>query len=133
VVAARDWTGPWQQAAAGKPALARDWAQAVSAYGPEDLVRAEVELHLRGQLETLHDALLAEPPDRDAAALVGATLVDLDLDRPEALAETVAVLGDRLLAELGLDEPTFGGPLHALLGALAAGYARALVEAAVEG
>jgi hypothetical protein len=38
----------------------------------------------------------------------------------------VAVLGDRLLSELGLDEVTFAGPLHGLLGSLAAGYARAL-------
>jgi len=90
------------------------------------MVRAEVELHLRGHLETLHDALLAEPPDAPAADGVGAGLVALSLDRPEALAATVAVLGDRLLTELGLDEVTFAAPLHALLGALAAGYARAL-------
>ena len=132
-MAARDWTGPWQQAPAGKPALAHDWAQAVSAYGPQDTARAEVELHLRGHLETLHDALLAEPPDREAAAQVGATLVRRELARPEVLEATVAVLGDRLLAELGLDEPTFARPLHALLGALAAGYTRALLETAGRG
>ena len=76
------------------------------------------------------DALLAEPPDGPAAEAIGAALVALELDRPEALGATVAVLGDRLLAELGLDGVTFAGPLHGLLGALAAGYARALVEAA---
>lgn len=133
MVAARDWTGPWQQVTAGKPALAHDWAQAVIPYGPVGMIRAEVELHLRGHLETLHDGLLAEPPDAPAAAGVGAALVELELDRPEALGATVAVLADRLLAELGLDEPTFARPLHALLGALATGYTRALVAATVEG
>ena len=132
-MAAQDWTGPWEQAAAGKPALAHDWAQGVSVYGPEDTVRAEVQLHLRGHLETLHDALLAEPPDRAAAAGVGAHLVALELARPEVIEVTVAVLGDRLLAELGLDEATFARPLHALLGALAAGFTRAMLAAAVPG
>jgi hypothetical protein len=132
-VAAHEWADPWTAAEPGKPALARDWAQAVTPFGPEGTVRAVVELHLRGHLETLHDALLAEPPDAAAAAAIGAALVGLELDRPEALGATVAVLADRLLAELGLDEVTFAGPLHGLLGALAAGYARALVEAATAG
>ena len=125
-MAVHERSDPWQQVPPGKPALARDWAQALTPYGPEGMVRAEVELHLRGHLETLHDALLAEPPDAAAADGVGTGLVALSLDRPEALAVTVAVLGDRLLAGLGLDEVTFAAPLHALLGALAAGYARAL-------
>jgi len=125
-VGARDWTAPWQPAAAGKPALARDWALAVTPFGPAGTGRAEVELHLRRHLESLHDALLAEPPDGAAAERVGAALVGLRLDDPGALAATVAVLGDRLLVELGLDEVTFAGPLHGLLGSLAAGYARAL-------
>ncbi len=124
-MAAQDWTGPWQQAPAGKPALAHDWAQAVSAYGAAGTVRAEVQLHLRGHLETLHDALLGEPPDVDAAERIGAELARA-LERPEALGATVAVLGERLLPELGLDGVTFASPLHTLLGALAAGYARTL-------
>jgi hypothetical protein len=126
-VAARDWTAPWQQVTAGKPTLARDWAHAVTPFGPEGTARAEVALWLRPHLETLHDALLAVPPDTRAAGRVGAALVRRGLDDPEVLAMTVAVLGERLLPGLGLDEVTFGGPLHTLLGALAAGYARALV------
>jgi hypothetical protein len=129
-VAARDWTAPWQQVTAGKPALARHWSQAVTPFGPAGTVRAEVELLLRPHLEALHDAVLADPPDTGAAERVGAALVGRGLDDPAALAATIAVLGDRLLPELGLDEVTFAGPLHTLLGALAAGYARALVEAA---
>jgi hypothetical protein len=125
-VAARSWAGPWQHQPAGKPALARDWARALSRFGPAATGLPEVQLHLRGHLETLHDALLAEPPDAAAAAQVGAALVERGLVDPEAVAVTVAVLGDRLLAELGLDETTFRGPLHRLLGAIAAGYARAL-------
>ena len=125
-MAERILVDPWQEALPGKPALARDWAQAVTPFGPPGTVRAEVELHLRGHLETLHDALLREPPDVVAADRIGAELVGLALDRPEALGATVAVLADRLLPELGLDEVTFAGPLHGLLGALATGYARAL-------
>ena len=123
---AHDWTGPWQDVVPGKPALARDWAQAVTPFGPVGTVRPEVELHLRPHLEILHDALLAEPPDGPAAERVGAALVARGLTDPEALAATVAVLGDRLLTELGLDQVTFAYPLHSLLGSLAAGYARAL-------
>lgn len=122
---AQNWLDPWQEAPPGKPALARDWAQAVTPLGPPGSVRAEVELHLRGHLETLHDALLAEPPDAAAADRIGATLARA-LGRPEALGATVAVLADRLLPELGLDEVTFASPLHTLLGALAAAYARTL-------
>jgi hypothetical protein len=120
-VAARTWAGPWQHHPAGKQALARDWAKALTPFGPAGTGRPELQLHLRRHLETLHDAVLAEPPDTAAAAQVERGLVD-----PESLAVTVAVLGDRLLAELGLDEPTFRGALHQLLGAIAAGYARAL-------
>lgn len=125
-MAARERVDPWREALPGKPALAREWAQAVSPFGPPGTVRAEVELHLRGHLEILHDALLVQPPDTAAADRLGAALVGLSLDRPEALGATIAVLGDRLLPELGLDGVTFSGPLHTLLGALATGYARAL-------
>ena len=123
---ARDWSPPGLRDEPGKPRLARDWARAVAPYAAGDVSRAEIELHLRGHLETLHDAVLAEPPDRTAATAVGAALVALTLTRPEAVEATVVVLGDRLLGDLGLDGVTFTGALHALLGALAAGYARAL-------
>jgi hypothetical protein len=125
-VAARNWAGPWQHVPAGKPALARDWATALAPFAAPGTARAELQLHLRPHLETLHDAVLAEPPDGAAAAQVGVALAESGLVDPEAVAVTVAVLGDRLLVELGLDEATFRGPLHRLLGAIAAGYARAL-------
>ena len=128
-MAAHSWAGPWDEPAPGKPALAHAWALAVLPYGPEGTARAEVELRLRRHLETLHDALLAEPPDVDAAGRVGAGLVGLGLDRPPAVGATVTVLGDRLLAELGLDEATFAGPLHAVLGAVASGFVAALTRA----
>jgi hypothetical protein len=125
-VAARNWAGPWQHVPSGKPALARDWAKVLTPFAPAGIAPPEVQVQLRRHLETLHDALLAEPPDAGAAALVGAALVEQGLVDPRAVAVTVAVLGDRLLTELGLDESTFRGPLHQLLGAIAAGYARAL-------
>lgn len=125
-MAARSWAGPWQHVPAGKPALARDWAKALAPIAPPSTARPEVQLHLRPHLETLHDALLAEPPDTAAAAGVGAALVEHGLVDPDAIAVTLAVLGDRLLTDLGLDESTFRTPLHVLLGAMAAGYARAL-------
>jgi hypothetical protein len=125
-VAARNWAGPWQHVPAGKPALARDWAKALTPIAAPGTARPEVQLHLRRHLETLHDAVLAEPPDTAAAAAVGAALVEHGLVDPDAIAVTVALLGDRLLPDLGLDEATFRGALHQLLGAIAAGYARAL-------
>jgi hypothetical protein len=125
-VAARNWAGPWQHVPAGKPALARDWAIALTPFAAPDTVRSEVQLHLRRHLETLHDAVLAEPPDTAAAGGVGAALVEHGLVDPDAIAVTITVLGDRLLTDLGLDESTFRGPQHVLLGVLAAGYARAL-------
>lgn len=124
---ARDWTGPWVGEDPGKPRLVREWAQAVLPHADADgISRAAVELLLRGHLESLHDALLADPPDRAVAAGVGTALVVLAPGRPEVIEATVTVLGGRLLADLGLDEMTFAGPLHTLLGALAGGYARAL-------
>ena len=124
-MAARNWTGPWQHVP-GKPALARDWAAALGPFTAPGTGRPEVQLHLRRHLETLHDAVLAEPPDTAAAAGVGAALVEHGLVDPDVIAATIAVLGDRLLVDLGLDESTFRGPQNALLGAIAAGYARAL-------
>jgi hypothetical protein len=121
---ARDWSGAWVEADSGKPRLAREWAHAVLPHATAG--RAAVELLVRGHLETLHDALLADPPDRAVAAGIGTALVVLAPARPEVIESTIGLLGDRLLADLGLDEATFAGPLHALLGALAGGYARAL-------
>jgi hypothetical protein len=125
-VAARNWAGPWQHVPAGKPALARDWAKALAPFAAPGAGPPEVQLHLRRHLETLHDAVLAEPPDATAAAGVGAALVEHGLVDADAIAVSIAVLGDRLLADLGLDESTFRPALHALLGAVAAGYSRAL-------
>ena len=121
---ARDWSGAWVEADPGKPWLAREWAHAVLPHATAG--RAAVELLLRGHLEALHGALLADPPDRAIAAGIGTALVVLAPARPEVIESTVSLLGDRLLADLGLDEVAFAGPLHALLGALAGGYARAL-------
>jgi hypothetical protein len=121
---ARNWSGAWSEDEPGKPRLAREWAQAVLPHTTTG--RAAVELLLRGHLETLHDALVADPPDRATAAGIGTALVVVAPGRPEVIESTVTLLGDRLLPDLGLDEVTFAGPLHVLLGALAGGFARAL-------
>jgi hypothetical protein len=127
-VPVREWSRAEPPDGPGKSGLARDWATALCLHSPAARPRAEIELHLRGHLESLHDALLAEPVDRAAGATIGAGLVELGLVRPEALDVSVVILADRLLVALGLDEVTFGRGVHALLGALAAGYARALAN-----
>ncbi|HYT10099.1 MAG TPA: hypothetical protein VEL73_05495 [Mycobacteriales bacterium] len=127
-MAAREWSRPPPDDRWGKARLAREWAQALAPYVPRPASRAEIELHLRGHLESLHDALLAEPVDRAAAVAVGTALIELRLTRPEVLDVTMVVLANALLADLGLDGVTFSGPLNALLGALAGGYARALAD-----
>jgi hypothetical protein len=94
------------------------------AYRPTS--RAEIELHLRGYLETLHDALLAEPFGAEPARQIGAALVGIHLTKPEAIEVTLVVLADRLLADLGLDSYTFQPHLNRLLAAIAVGYTKAL-------
>lgn len=124
-MADREWSRFPAGDAPGKSRLAREWASAVAPHAAAPMPRAEIELHLRAHLERLHDALLAEPADPAPAAALGESLVALGLT-PAALEATVVVLADRLLVDLGLDEVTFAGALHRLLGALARGYARAL-------
>jgi hypothetical protein len=109
-----------------KSQLARDWARAVAMLAYRPTSRAEIELHLRGYLETLHDALLSEPFAAEPARGIGADLVGIHLTKPEAIEVTLVVLADRLLADLGLDTYTFQPHLNRLLGALALGYTKAL-------
>lgn len=109
-----------------KSQLARDWARAVAMLAYRPTSRAEIELHLRGYLETMHDALLAEPFGAEPARQIGAALVGIHLTKPEAIEVTLVVLADRLLADLGLDSYTFQPHMNRLLAALALGYTKAL-------
>jgi hypothetical protein len=109
-----------------KSGLAHDWALAVADLAPAGTTRAEVELHLRGHLEALHDALLAEPFRAEPGRRIGAELIDIHLRAPVVLESTVVILADRLLDELGLDTYTFQPSLNRILAAIAHGYTRTL-------
>jgi hypothetical protein len=114
-----------------KSQLARDWAQAVAALAYRPTTRPEIELYLRSHLETLHDALLADPFSAEPGRRIGASLVRIHLTKPEAVEETLVLLADRLLTDLGLDTYTFQPQLNRLLGALAQGFTRALRDRAL--
>jgi hypothetical protein len=114
-----------------KSQLARDWAQAVASLAYKPTTRAEIELYLRGHLETLHDALLAEPFSAEPGRRIGASLVRIYLTKPETVEATLVVLADRLLTDLGLDTYTFQYQLNRLLGALAQGFCQALRDRAL--
>lgn len=114
-----------------KSQLARDWAQAVASLAYRPTTRAEIELYLRSHLETLHDALLAQPFSAEPGRQIGASLVRIHLTKPETVEETLVLLADRLLTDLGLDTYTFQHQLNRLLGALAQGFTRALRDRAL--
>jgi hypothetical protein len=114
-----------------KSQLARDWAQAVASLAYRPTTRAEIEIYLRGHLETLHDALLAQPFTPEPGREIGASLVRIHLTKPETVEETLVLLSDRLLGDLGLDTYTFQPQLNRLLGALAQGFTRALRDRAL--
>ncbi|HVQ93370.1 MAG TPA: hypothetical protein VMU51_20185 [Mycobacteriales bacterium] len=114
-----------------KSQLARDWAQAVASLAYRPTARAEIELYLRSHLETLHDALLAQPFSAEPGRQIGASLVRIHLTKPETVEQTLVLLADRLLTDLGLDTYTFQHQLNRLLGALAQGFTRALRDRAL--
>jgi hypothetical protein len=114
-----------------KSQLARDWAQAVASLAYRPTTRAEIELYLRSHLETLHDALLADPFSAEPGRQIGASLVRIYLTKPETVEETLVLLANRLLTDLGLDTYTFQPQLNRLLGALAQGFCKALRDRAL--
>jgi hypothetical protein len=127
----RGWRRSGAEERTLKSQLARDWAQAVASVAYRPITRAEIELYLRSHLETLHDALLADPFSAEPGRRIGAGLVRIHLTRPEAVEETLVLLADRLLTDLGLDTYTFQPHLNRLLGALAHGFTRALRDRAL--
>jgi hypothetical protein len=127
----REGRGPGADERSPKSQLARDWARAVASLAYRPTPRAEIELHLRSHLETLHDALLAEPFRAEPGRRIGASLIRIHLTRPETIEATLVILADRLLTDLGLDTYTFQTQLNRLLAALAQGYTRALRDRAL--
>ncbi len=76
----------------------------------------------------LAHALFAEPFDSAQARRVGMALVDAHFTGTEALNHTVALLGDQLLAHLGVDSPELRARLARLQGWVAAGFAKQLKD-----
>jgi hypothetical protein len=109
----------------GNAALARDWAWELASVEHMGCSRREVELRLRGVVDTLVGMLLAESFSAQLARQIGANLVGLNATKPEALRRTLLLLTDRLLdgqpmsAEAGRDR------LTRLLIELTAGWAEA--------
>ena len=125
------WHRPSGEDRTLKSQLARDWAQAVASLAYRPTTRAEIELYLRSHLETLHDALLAQPFSAEPGREIGASLIRIHLTKPETVEETLVLLADRLLTDLGLDTYTFQHQLNRLLGALAQGFTKALRDRAL--
>ncbi|MEV0676729.1 EAL domain-containing protein [Actinosynnema sp. NPDC050436] len=114
---------------AGAESFARTWATAVigSSYVP--MTRAEVAEHLQALTEVLVHALHASPFRTAPGYEIGARLVEAHFTGTDTLGRTVQLLGDDLLAELGIaPDEVMRSRLAALQGALSAGYARALRE-----
>ncbi|MFC5056950.1 PAS domain S-box protein, partial [Saccharothrix xinjiangensis] len=114
---------------AGAESFARTWATAVigSSYVP--MTRAEVAEHLQALTEVLVHALHASPFRTAPGYEIGARLVEAHFTGTDTLGRTVQLLGDDLLAELGVPrDELMRSRLAALQGALSAGYARALRE-----
>lgn len=115
--------------------LARRWAQTVAPTAYVPMSRAEVEQYLADLVTSMVDGLLASRLDgqRNAARpefeCVGERLVQAHLTGPTSLQRTIQLLGTELPAHpelCGVDG--INGKVLEMLGALSAGYARALRE-----
>ncbi len=90
------------------------------------MTRAETENYLRGLTSRLASALRAKTFATTAGYEIGLELVAADLDAPEGLGRTVAVMHDRLLSDLSLTGEESRRRLSRLLEALVTGFTRAL-------
>lgn len=110
--------------------LGLDWARVVAPFAYTPTTVPELEFHLRGHVEALYDALLAEEFQPDAGYSAGVALVVLHLTKPEVVEASQVFLADRLLTEFALDLDAYLPRLVRLLAALAHGYSRALSQRA---
>lgn len=113
-------------ARAGVAAFARAWARAVTGTSYLPLEQAGLEEFLAGLTERLATGLDAEPFDQRAGEEIGADLVAGHVTAPEGIGRSIAVIDARLLPDLGLAGDQVRGRLARLLGAVAAGHARAM-------
>jgi diguanylate cyclase (GGDEF)-like protein/PAS domain S-box-containing protein len=104
--------------------LAHAWARAVTDTSFVPMDQPALVAFLTGLAADLLTALHAETVDRAAALRVGAALVDAHFTETGSLESTLAVLG----RELATPAPPAAERLALLLGAVAAGYARALQD-----
>ncbi|GAA4002862.1 cyclic Di-GMP phosphodiesterase RmdA [Allokutzneria multivorans] len=109
--------------------FARTWVRSIAGTSYVSLSLAETEQLLLLYTERLVQALFAEPFRSTPAREVGFHLVNAHFTGIETLSRSVALLGDELLSELGLEgDERLQVRVAALQGALSAGYAQALRE-----
>jgi diguanylate cyclase (GGDEF)-like protein/PAS domain S-box-containing protein len=104
--------------------VARDWALAACATADVSLSFDELVGELTRLLDVLADCLVSEPFDARPAIAVGEGLVTWNIVGDDAVRRSMALMGHALTG----DHPAPIDRVHALLGAVAAGYGRALQE-----
>jgi diguanylate cyclase (GGDEF)-like protein/PAS domain S-box-containing protein len=125
--------GGGDAAAAARCSFARHWAEQVAGTSYVPWGPAELSDYLLGLLDRLMELLAAVDYDADAVTQVGADLVRAHFTGSETLQQTVVVLGEGLPALFGRRRPAdLDRRLVQALGALAAGYATALRDRALD-
>jgi diguanylate cyclase len=111
--------------------LARSWARVVStsSFVPEG--RAHARAVMEQALRRIVGALGAPEFDATVGHRVGAYLVANHMSSPRTLGDSINLLGNRLLDELGVRSHTTRSRLAALLGQFATGFTEALRDAAL--
>jgi diguanylate cyclase (GGDEF)-like protein len=110
----------------GVTAFARAWAKAIAGTSYVPMTYAEIEAYLRQLTRRLAIALREEPLRIRTGYEIGADLVAKHFASAEALGRTVEVVDLRLQRDLELVGDDAHDRVGRLLGAIAAGYARAL-------
>ncbi|MEJ2888664.1 putative bifunctional diguanylate cyclase/phosphodiesterase [Actinomycetospora aeridis] len=103
--------------------LAAAWAEEVEGTSYVPMAADELQAHLRRLAGLVVDAVLADPPRPDVGAEVGRRLVAAHFTGPATLERTVLLLAEALPA---LHGEAVRPAAHAMVGALAGGYAAAL-------
>jgi|GEM_PF-544964 len=93
--------------------------------------RAQARAVLDRSLRQLTSALVAEPFDPTPGYRIGFDLVSARISSPRALGSTMALLGQQLIAQLGIRHQHASARLAALLGQLATGFAEATRNVAI--
>jgi diguanylate cyclase (GGDEF)-like protein/PAS domain S-box-containing protein len=104
-------------------ALAARWAEEVEGTSYVPMAADELQEHLLELAGLVVEAVRAEPPRPEVGAEIGRRLVAAHFTGPSTLERTVVLLAERLPVLYG---PEVLPAVHALAGALAAGYAATL-------